>query len=131
MAPSLLLTLLAFQAADSGLALQNRVEIVRTEYGVPHIMAEDLPAMGFGLAYVQSEDFGASVAIGLVQSRGTLARYDGRAEIEADFVARVRHARAVETFHTGSTLGLETYTRALHTASTTTSACTRTSSRSG
>ncbi|MEE2897645.1 MAG: penicillin acylase family protein [Gemmatimonadota bacterium] len=99
MSVSLLLSLLAFQAADSGAALPDRVEIVRTEYGVPHIMAEDLEAMGFGLAYVQSEDFGASVATGLVQSRGTLARYEGRAEIDSDFVARALHARAVETFH--------------------------------
>ena len=82
MSVSLLLSLLAFQAADSGAALPDRVEIVRTEYSVPHIMAEDLEAMGFGLAYVQSEDFGASVATGLVQSRGTLARYEGRAEID-------------------------------------------------
>jgi len=99
MSVSLFLSLLAFQAADSRAALPDRVEIVRTEYGVPHILAEDLEAMGFGLAYVQSEDFGASVATGLVQSRGTLARYEGRAEIDADFVARVLHARAVETFH--------------------------------
>jgi len=109
MTPSLLLTLLALQATGSGAALESRVEIVRTEYGIPHIMAEDLEAMGFGLAYVQSEDFGASVAIGLLQSRGTLARYEGRAEIEADFVARVLHARAVETFHR-----LDTDTRAVY-----------------
>jgi len=99
MSVPLLLALLWVQAPDSSAALTARVEIVRTEYGVPHIMAEDLKAMGFGLGYVQSEDFGASVAIGFVQSRGTLARYEGAEELDRDFISRKTHGRAVETFH--------------------------------
>ena len=39
--------------------IARRVEIVRTEYGVPHILADDFEAMGFGLGYVQSEDYSA------------------------------------------------------------------------
>ena len=59
-------------ATDATIA--NRVEIVRTEHGVPHIYAEDLEAMGFALAYVQSEDYGDQVAVGLATGRGTLGR---------------------------------------------------------
>lgn len=77
----------------------NRVEIVRTGYGVPHILADDLEAMGFGLGYVQSEDYSASIAVAMVASRATLARHLGEAELAGDFVARETHARAVETFH--------------------------------
>lgn len=97
--PFALLAVLAFQSPDSSAAMASRVEIVRTEYGVPHILADDLAAMGFGLAYVQSEDYGAQVAIGLVKERGTWARRAGLDSIGDDFGARVTHARAVETFH--------------------------------
>ena len=76
----------------------DRVEIVRTEYGVPHILADDLEAMGFGLGYVQSEDYGASIAVAMVASRGALARHLGEAELDADFAARETHARAAATF---------------------------------
>jgi hypothetical protein len=41
-------------------AMAQQVEIRRTEYGVPHILAPDLRAAAFGLAYVQLEDHGTS-----------------------------------------------------------------------
>jgi len=97
--PLLVAALAAFQVPDSGQAIASRVEIVRTEYGVPHIFAQDLAAMGFALAWVQSEDYGAQVAVGLVKRRGTYARHVGRDSIGGDFVAREIHARAAETFH--------------------------------
>ncbi|MXV96846.1 MAG: penicillin acylase family protein [Gemmatimonadetes bacterium] len=86
-------------AADTAAALVQRVEIHRTEYGVPHIVAEDLKAMGFGLGYVQSEAYSASIAIAMMASRGVLSRHLGAEELDADFAARETHARAVETFH--------------------------------
>ena len=96
-APALLLpALLACQPPIHEIA--RRVEIVRTAYGVPHILAEDLEAMGFGLGYVQSEDYSASIAVAMVASRGTLARHLGESELNADFTARETHARAVATF---------------------------------
>ena len=99
MITALVLALAAPQAADPGNTIAERVEIHRTEYGVPHIFADDLEAMGFGLGYVQSEDFSASIAVAIVASRGTLARHLGADELDTDFVARVTHTRAVETFH--------------------------------
>ena len=96
-APALLLsTLFACQPPTHEIA--RRVEIVRTEYGVPHILADDLEAMGFGLGYVQSEDYSASIAVAMVASRGTLARHLGGDELNADFTARETHARAAATF---------------------------------
>ena len=87
------------QSADSAIALAQRVTIHRTEYGVPHIFADDLKAMGFGLGYVQSEDYSVSIAMAMMGSRGTLARHLGAEELDADFAARPGHARAVATFH--------------------------------
>ncbi len=79
--------------------LQERVEIRRTEYGVPHILAEDLAAAFFGLAYCHVEDYGERVAIGLVEGRGELAKYFGADSLDVDFRNRRTYARAVETYH--------------------------------
>ena len=89
---------LATQVPDTTRAVPERVEIVRTEFGVPHILAEDLEAMGFGLGYVQSEDFSASIATALIESRGTYSRYVGPEALDDDFESREAHDRAVETF---------------------------------
>lgn len=78
----------------------DRVEILRTEYGVPHIRAEDVGAMGYGLAWVQMEDYGERVLEALVGGRGTAARVLGRDEVEGDFSARLAHRKAVEHYHT-------------------------------
>ena len=96
---SILAAILTAPAPDSASALAARVEIVRTEYGVPHILAEDLKAMGFGLGYVQSEDYGDIVARGLVESRGEYALHVGYDSIDGDFSAREAYATAVATFH--------------------------------
>ncbi|MDX2182919.1 MAG: penicillin acylase family protein [Gemmatimonadaceae bacterium] len=76
----------------------DRVEIIRTEHGVPHIRAQDLEAAGYALAWVQMEDYGPRVAHGLVRARGTLARYFGADSIETDVRRRLAHRRAVETW---------------------------------
>jgi hypothetical protein len=50
----------------------SAVEVARTTYGVPHIRGENLAALGFGEAYVQSEDYGARVALSLLRARGEM-----------------------------------------------------------
>ena len=46
-----LLLVLAGCQADTGGEYADRVEIRRTSYGVPHILADDLGAMAYGLAW--------------------------------------------------------------------------------
>lgn len=79
-------------------AVAARVEIIRTEYGVPHIYAQDLESMAFALAWVQMEDWGGVTAFNLVKARGEYARHVGRDSIGGDFAAREDYARAVETW---------------------------------
>ena len=64
-------------SADTAKALSARVEVVRTEYGIPHIYAEDWKAFGFAMGWVQSEDYGDQVAVGIVRRRGEYGRYTG------------------------------------------------------
>ena len=79
-------------------ALARRVEIRRTAYGVPHIKAEDLRSAAYALAYVQLEDHGARVAVGLLRARGEMGRWFGRDSMESDFSAQRRYSLAVENY---------------------------------
>ena len=53
----LVLLIAPLQAQD----LSEKVTIRRTAYGVPHIVADDLRAVAFGLAYAELEDRGEKV----------------------------------------------------------------------
>jgi hypothetical protein len=79
-------------------ALVQQVEIRRTDQGVPHILAENLRAAAFALAWVQLEDHGPGIIRGINAARGRSALVEGRGRVDADARARLRHARAVETF---------------------------------
>jgi acyl-homoserine-lactone acylase len=78
----------------------DQVEVRRTAFGVPHIMARNLGAAAYAMAWVQLEDYGSQVAIGLVRARGEMGRLFGRDSMESDFLARRKYARAVELFYT-------------------------------
>lgn len=79
--------------------LVRQVEIRRTTYGVPHITAENLAALGFGIAWCQLEDYGGRVAHNLLRARGELALRFGPDSVNSDFDARRRFRRALETYH--------------------------------
>ncbi|MEO7103776.1 MAG: penicillin acylase family protein [Gemmatimonadaceae bacterium] len=76
----------------------KHVEVRRTAYGVPHIRADNVEAAGFGLGYVQMEDYGARVAMGLLRARGEMGRWFGRDSIEGDFSARLNYKTAVNGY---------------------------------
>ena len=76
----------------------HQAEIRRTTHGVPHIRAENLAAAAFALAWVQLEDHGPRVAVGLVRARGEMGRWFGRDSIESDFVARRTRGIAIARY---------------------------------
>ena len=85
------------QTADpAGLAAQ--VEVVRTEFGVPHIYAENFRALGYALGYLQLEDYGERVPQGMARNRGDLARHIGASALDSDFENRPRHDIAVAAY---------------------------------
>src|SRR5687768_17129787 len=98
--PALILALApALASAQSNEQLAQQVQIRRTSFGVPHILAQNYRALGFGLGYAQVEDYGARVVNGLFDARGQAGLVFGRDGIEGDYLNRVTHARAVETYH--------------------------------
>jgi acyl-homoserine-lactone acylase len=80
--------------------LASQVEVRRTAFGVPHILARNLAAAAYAMAYVQLEDYGSQVALGLLRARGGMGLVFGRDSVEGDFFAHRRYAEAVESFHT-------------------------------
>lgn len=68
--------------------LSRRVEIIRTEKGVPHIRAEDLRSAGYALAWLQLEDYGTTTAMNLLRASGRAGRILGYEALEGDFVYR-------------------------------------------
>ena len=86
-------------AAQAPAPYPDRVEIRRTAYGVPHVLAQDLAALGYGMAWAQLEDFGFRVVANLLRGRGELGKYFGRDSIATDFHFRQTHRFAVERFH--------------------------------
>lgn len=78
--------------------LAREVEIRRTSYGVPQIVAQNLAAGAFALAWVQLEDHGIGIIEGMHAARGRMALVEGEERVDADARARQRHARAVAAF---------------------------------
>ena len=78
--------------------LSSRVEIRRTAFGVPHIKAQDLKAAYYALAWVQLEDHGARVAMGILRARGEMGKWFGRDSMDGDFLAQRERAVAIEKY---------------------------------
>jgi acyl-homoserine-lactone acylase len=82
----------------------GRVEIRRDTFGVPHILAADEHAAGFGFGYAMAEDHAAEIGRRYLQARGEAARHLGAGYAESDLAMRrfdnrgaARRALAEET----------------------------------
>ena len=88
---------------DAG-QLAEKVIVRRTDYGVPHIKAEDYTSAGYALGYVQMEDYGQDVIEPMIRARGEWVLYkepkisDFESQIDSDAFNQLVHERAVETF---------------------------------
>lgn len=84
--------------------LAEQVLVKRTDYGVPHIQAENIRSAGYALGYVQMEDYSEEVVEGLIRARGEWTRYneekvdDFEHAIDSDAANRRDYIRAVETW---------------------------------
>jgi len=79
--------------------IARTVEIRRTSYGVPHILAEELSGAGYGLAWVMMEDYREEVARAILQSNGRWGLAVGGDSIRGDFAGRMAHEYAAWTYH--------------------------------
>lgn len=70
-------------------AAQYNVQIVRDDFGVPHIYGPRNADTAFGLAYAASEDDFATILETAVTMRGTLASYKGPDAAVTDYLVRL------------------------------------------
>jgi acyl-homoserine-lactone acylase len=65
------------------------VDIRTTEYGVPHILAEDYGSIGFGMGYAHARDHLCTLADQIVKVRSERSKYfgpgEGDAHLDSDF----------------------------------------------
>jgi len=86
-------------AAHTELPYASQVVIRRTSYGVPHILAENLGAAGYGLAWVMMEDYREDVPRQILRANGRWGTAVGREGIQGDFAGRLAHDYAARTYH--------------------------------
>ena len=80
---------LSRQAAIDAAQPYASVEIVRDEFGIPHITADTDASAAFGLAYAHAEDDWETIQTTLVAARGELARYQGADAAPTDYVVQL------------------------------------------
>jgi acyl-homoserine-lactone acylase len=85
---ALLVSAALFAAPEGARPVTDRVEIRRDTFGVPHILAEDEEAGGFGFGYAMAEDHAAEIGRRYLQARGDAARYFGTGDLDSDFAMR-------------------------------------------
>ncbi len=70
-------------------AIAERVEIIRDDYGVPHIYGETDADAVFGMLYAQAEDDFPRIERNYIWATGRLAEVEGEAAIFSDVRARL------------------------------------------
>ncbi|GGO04359.1 penicillin amidase [Iodidimonas muriae] len=65
------------------------VEVIRDEYGVPHIFGARDQDVAFGLGYAHMEDDWQTIEMVVLMARGALARRDGAEAAPTDYLVRM------------------------------------------
>lgn len=63
-----------------------RIDIVRDNWGVPHIFGKTDPDVAYGLAWAQAEDDFATIQQSLMAGKGMLARHLGKKGAQIDYI---------------------------------------------
>ncbi len=72
-----------------------RAEILRDDFGVPHIYGETDPDVAYGLAYAHAEDDFATIQGALLASRGRLASVYGKSAAANDYMVALLEIQRV------------------------------------
>ncbi len=70
-------------------SVNYRAEIIRDEWGVPHITGKRNADTSFGLAYAHAEDDFETIQEIVAATRGVLARYRGQSAAPADYLVQL------------------------------------------
>lgn len=62
---------------NTELPAKYQVEIIRTDFGIPHITAQDYGSLGYGEAYAAAQDHVCNMAVALTNAQGQAAMHFG------------------------------------------------------
>src|SRR5690349_873903 len=77
----------------------QKVEILRDEYGVPHVFAATAAAAAYGSGYAQAEDRLEEMLRNYRKAEGTMAEVFGKEFLTSDYRQRLWRHRAVAEQH--------------------------------
>ena len=84
---SLLITTLCFYNVFSQINPDN-IDIIRDEFGVPHIFAKTDAEVAYGLAWAHAEDDFETIQIGYLAGNNLLSKHLGNVGLGADFISQ-------------------------------------------
>ena len=84
---TLVLTTLCFYNVFSQIN-PDKIDIVRDEFGVPHIFAKTDAEVAYGLAWAHAEDDFETIQIGYLAGNNLLSEYLGNVGLGADFISQ-------------------------------------------
>ena len=84
---TLLITTLCFYNVFSQIN-PDRIDIVRDEFGVPHIFAKTDAEVAYGLAWAHAEDDFETIQIGYLAGNNLLSKHLGNVGLGADFISQ-------------------------------------------
>ena len=84
---TLLITIICFYNVFSQIN-PDRIDIVRDEFGVPHIFAKTDAEVAYGLAWAHAEDDFETIQIGYLAGNNLLSKHLGNVGLGADFISQ-------------------------------------------
>ena len=86
--PSIFFFLFAFLSFNAQLN-PDSIEIVRGEYGTPHIFAKTDKEVAFGLAWAHAEDDFKTIQETFLPSKSMMGRYIGKEGVQLDYISQL------------------------------------------
>ena len=82
----------------------DKIEIIRDQYGVPHVYAPTDAGVAYGLAWAHAEDDFETIQLTLLAAKGMLGQHLGKKGAAADYVAKLLRCKqlASDKLHTFS-----------------------------
>ena len=84
----LFLSIFLFSSLLNSQINPNNIDIVRDNYGVPHIFAKTDAELAYGLAWVNAEDDFTTIQEAYLAGNGMLSKYIGLEGAPADFITQ-------------------------------------------
>ena len=66
----------------------DKIDIVRDEFGVPHVFAKTDAEVAYGLAWAHAEDDFETIQIGYLAGNNLLSKHLGNVGLGADFISQ-------------------------------------------